>query len=104
MPKLVRRNAVKNILCSAPAALGTALVYILFSGGATSLAETQTKPSAAAPARDGNIAVQEELDLARRAGTAAAYDLFLARHPDHPLAQVARQERNSLKEGSLDRP
>ena len=43
--------------------------------------------------RDGNIAVQEELDAARRAGTVEAFDLFLARHGDHPLAETARRER-----------
>jgi hypothetical protein len=47
--------------------------------------------------RDGDIAVQEELDAARKAGTIAAYDLFLARHPDHPLAEVARRERALLR-------
>lgn len=48
------------------------------------------------PARDGNIAIQEEYDAARRAGTAAAYDLFIARHPQHPLADRARAERAKL--------
>ena len=43
--------------------------------------------------RDPDIAVQEELDAARWAGTVAAYDLFLARHGDHRLAEVARRER-----------
>jgi hypothetical protein len=47
--------------------------------------------------RDGNIAVQEELDAARRAGTIAAYDLFIARNPHHPLAEVARRERARLR-------
>jgi hypothetical protein len=47
-------------------------------------------------ARDPNIAVQEELDAARRSGTVAAYDLFLARHGDHPLAEAARREREAL--------
>lgn len=47
--------------------------------------------------RDGNIAVQEELDAARKAGTIAAYDLFIARHPDHPLAEIARRERALLR-------
>lgn len=46
--------------------------------------------------RDGTVAVQEELDAARRAGTVAAYDLFLARHGDHPLADIARRERARL--------
>ena len=49
--------------------------------------------------RDGNIAVQEELDAARRAGTLAAYDMFLSRQGDHPLAQVARRERAAIAAG-----
>ena len=49
------------------------------------------------PARDGNIAIQEELDAARRAGTREAYDLFIARHPRHPLADLARREREELR-------
>ena len=46
--------------------------------------------------RDPDIAVQEELDAARRAGTVAAYDLFLARHGDHRFAAIARRERTAL--------
>jgi hypothetical protein len=46
--------------------------------------------------RDGDVAVREELDAARRAGTVEAYDLFIARYPRHPLAQVARRERGAL--------
>ena len=49
--------------------------------------------------RDGNIAVQEELDAARRAGTLAAYDMFLSRQGDHPLARVARRERAAIAAG-----
>ncbi len=49
-----------------------------------------------APARDGNIAIKQELDAARKARTLAAYDLFIARHPSHPLAEVARKERQHL--------
>jgi hypothetical protein len=48
--------------------------------------------------RDPNIAVQEELAAARRARTIEAYDLFLARQGDHPLAEVARRERQALIE------
>ena len=48
------------------------------------------------PARDGDAAVQEELDAARRAGTLAAYDLFIARHSDHRLAEAARRERERI--------
>ncbi len=46
--------------------------------------------------RDGNVAVREELDAARRAGTVAAYDLFLARHGGHPLAAEARRARAQM--------
>ena len=47
-------------------------------------------------ARDGNIAIQQELDAARKAATLEAYDLFLARHPQHQLAEIARRERAEL--------
>jgi len=46
--------------------------------------------------RNPDIAVQVELDAARRQRTVAAYDLFIARHPNHPLATVARKERAEL--------
>jgi hypothetical protein len=47
--------------------------------------------------RDPDIAVQEELDAARKAGTIAAYDLFLARNGSHALGAAARRERERLK-------
>lgn len=59
-------------------------------------AEPDVDPADMQRARNGNIAIQEELDAARKAATVAAYDLFLARHPDHPLAKVAREERQRL--------
>jgi hypothetical protein len=46
--------------------------------------------------RDGNIAIKQELCAARVAGTVAAYELFIARHPEHPLAETARKERRRL--------
>ena len=51
-------------------------------------------------ARDGDVAILEELCAARRAGTVAGYDLFMARHPEHRLAAVARAERSRLTGGS----
>ena len=48
------------------------------------------------PSRDGNIAIKEELDAARRASTVEAYDLFIARHPGHSLVAAARRERDEL--------
>lgn len=41
-------------------------------------------------ARSGDIAVQEEYAAASADGSKAALELFIARHPDHPLAQRAR--------------
>lgn len=51
------------------------------------------------PARDGDVAIREELEAARRTGTAAAYDFFIARHSHHPLAEIAREERERLLKG-----
>jgi hypothetical protein len=47
-------------------------------------------------ARPGHLAELEELEAARRAGTRAAYDLFLARHPGSRYAPQARRERAKL--------
>lgn len=56
----------------------------------------ESGPFAAAPARDPDIAVQEEFDAARRADTVKAWELFIARHPDHRLAKEAQQELRRL--------
>lgn len=64
---------------------------------------TAQKPTNAAPARPGDIAIREEFDAARSAGTIAAYDLFIARHPDHALAEEARRERARLAREGRDR-
>jgi len=75
-------------------------LFVLTSIAAGSHAADMTGPSRHTTnlprPRDPAIAVQEELDAARRAGTVAAYDLFLARHGDHQMAAVARRERTEL--------
>lgn len=48
-------------------------------------------------ARDGNIAIREEFDRAAELGTEAAWTLFLARHPGHPLAAAARDRLAALR-------
>ena len=48
------------------------------------------------PARDPNIAVEEEYQLARQRGTAEALELFIARHPDSPLAAKARADLRQI--------
>jgi hypothetical protein len=42
--------------------------------------------------RDPNIAVMEEYKLFKKRGTREALELFIARHPDHALAEQARQD------------
>jgi hypothetical protein len=48
------------------------------------------------PARPGHFAELEELNGARKRGTRAAYDLFLARHPGSRYAADAIRERAAL--------
>ena len=72
--------------------LAAALLAAATSGGAM----TPNKQDEIIRARDGNIAIQQELDAARKAATLEAYDLFIARHPQHPLAVIARRERAEL--------
>jgi hypothetical protein len=47
--------------------------------------------------RDPDIAVREEYQAAVAAGTIAALDLFIRRHPDHDLADLARRELERLE-------
>ena len=47
-------------------------------------------------ARDPAAAVAEEYEAARRKGTRAAFELFIARHGDDPLAEQARTELKRL--------
>jgi len=80
------------------ARIAAAALFALLLAGAGCPKGADVKPPEARSTelplpRDPSIAVQEELDAARRAGTLEAYDLFLARQEDHPLAEVARRER-----------
>jgi len=43
-------------------------------------------------ARDAKIAVKEEYEAARQQQTVQALELFIARHPDDPLAEKARAD------------
>ncbi|WP_349538750.1 hypothetical protein [Bradyrhizobium sp. AS23.2] len=47
-------------------------------------------------ARDPSVAVAEEYEAARRKGTREAFELFIARHGDDPLAEQARAELKRL--------
>src|SRR4051812_27514565 len=48
------------------------------------------------PARAPSAAVAEEYEFARRQGTREAFELFIARHGDDPMAQQARAELKRL--------
>ena len=48
------------------------------------------------PARDPEVAVGEEYLMALQRGTAEAMELFIARHPDSPLAVKARDDLRRL--------
>ncbi len=58
--------------------------------------QNTTRPSGGQKARPGHFAELEELEAARRAGTRAAYDQFLRRHPESRYAPEARAERERL--------
>ena len=79
------------------------LTLALAAAAAASMTMETTTPDSGdqrqiAPARDGDVAIQQELCAARKAGTVAAYDLFIARHPGHSLEAVAREERARLQQ------
>ena len=62
---------------------------------------SDAKPDTAAantmpPARDPQLAVEEEYQMARRQNTLQALELFIARHPDNPLAAKARADLRAL--------
>ena len=83
--------------------VSASLLALALAGAACSteeaVARRDSTPPGIQPARDGNIAIRQELESARNAGTVEAYDLFIARHPDHPLAEIARCERERVARG-----
>jgi len=79
-----------------------AFALLALAPGADAMSPREPRSTNLPRPRDPNIAVQEELDAARRAGTLAAYDLFLARQGDHPLAETARRERAAIASGRPD--
>ncbi|MDQ0320134.1 hypothetical protein QO002_002272 [Pararhizobium capsulatum DSM 1112] len=42
------------------------------------------------PAPDGEVAIRKEYEGTVRHGTREAFELFIRRHPEHPLADEAR--------------
>jgi hypothetical protein len=58
----------------------------------TGTASDKTTP----PARDPKLAVEEEYQMARRLNTVQSLELFIARHPNDPLAARARADLRLL--------
>ncbi len=54
------------------------------------------RPAAAPLNQGGDITIRQEYEAARRARSVAALELFIARHPTHPLVPAARQEQAAL--------
>lgn len=48
------------------------------------------------PPGDPDAAVAAEYEVLSTKGTRAALELFIARHPDHPLAERARQALEAM--------
>jgi hypothetical protein len=69
---------------------------MLAIGLAATLGAAPVNAESVPPARDGNIAIKQELCAARAKATVEAYDLFIARHPHHPLVKEAKAERRRL--------
>jgi hypothetical protein len=77
------------------AALATAISFGQFAMFATANADGN-RPMAPQkimpPARDPEIAVEEEYQIARQRGAVEALQLFIARHPEGPFADRARAD------------
>lgn len=54
--------------------------------------QNENRGSITPPARDPNLAIEEEYHLALRQGTVQALELFIARHPEGPFAEKARED------------
>ncbi len=50
--------------------------------------------------RDGNAAILEEFRAAQKAASIKTYELFVARHPHHPLSRLAKRELDLLRSRS----
>jgi hypothetical protein len=70
--------------------------FFMTKNAAASDSPSDTRANSVPPARDPKIAVEEEYQMARQAGTAQALELFIARHPDSPLAEKARTDLRGL--------
>ncbi len=61
------------------------------TNGDPAMSDTPARGGENRPARDGNIAIRQEFDAAVAENSIESYEFFIARHPDHPLAALARE-------------
>ena len=76
----------------------------MYSNTSVSIQEesVNSAPATAAPSRDGNIAIREEFEIVKNKNTIQDYGLFIARHPNHALAQEAEALRDALQDKQSD--
>ena len=75
---------INNIL------LAAAVAAMATVTGGNAVASSTTKPGTGGimpPPADPESVVQKEFDLFLARDTIEGYELFIARHPDHPLAE-----------------
>ncbi len=89
----MQRIILTSIFIALWTTLLSAVIHPLNSG-ISSMAQDSSKANSA---RDPEIAVQEQFEMARAADTVAAYEFFIARYPDHPLQIRARAELRRLR-------
>jgi hypothetical protein len=68
-----------------------AVVYLAADPGLPARAQISTQGQDMLPPPDTEAAVRSEFNSAVKKGTREAYERFIRRHPDHPLAEKARK-------------
>lgn len=64
---------------------------------ATRASADEAGGGAMAPVQDYEIAIRSEFAQFEADGTIEAYETFIARHPDHPLAEEAKRRIEALR-------
>jgi hypothetical protein len=85
-------------ICSYITVFFPGVIAALFAGPVFAAQTPKGAGGIMAPAPDIEAAVQSEYDGVVKKGTREAYERFIRRHPDHPLAEKARE---ALAKGGL---
>jgi len=87
------RTSLKQFLFSS-----AAIAVAILAAGPDPHTHAQTQGQDMLPPPDIEAAVQSEYNGVVKKGTREAYERFIRRHPDHPLAEKARE---ALAKGGL---